>query len=853
MIFPFSLPPSVFFLAAGMLIIAAWPSDGLQQSPSQPETIGRVPHAIAVGDFNGDSIPDVAVPAAAERKVTVLLSNGRGGFAFNHSYPTGTGPSWVETGDFNGDQKLDLVTANTGEGDLSLYFGDGKGNFSKAHDITNVLGPASVVALDVNRDGRLDLAVTQPKESRIVILENLGGNFKASASYVVGRAPHIVTKADLNGDGIADLVVGTFARHMLSIFLAKGDGAFRVAGEIQVGRFPHYVAAGDWNRDGHQDLAVACAGEDAIILLQGDGTGLLRKMGTLPMGNNPHGLVAADFNGDGLVDLLYVPRNGDQLYFYWNSGDRDPSGLPIFVSAGHVSRQTSDWEACHALDLDSDHLMDVVVGRMWLRQRGMKDGLPDFAPIVTLDVGDVRCFFDVDGDGKYDAIIREPVAGDGLSNYRIAWQRNLGGTPPKFSSAKPLSDINRDDCSPAEVVAVNSGANSGLLVSSSPYSGFELFLKGKTTASFDRIGAAKSVSAVIALGDQASPCVCDWDGDGDLDLLVGDGYGYPRIVINDGNNEKPSYREARRILSGGKPIRLTRNEILDSHNWHDMGYPFPVFVDWDGDGLPDLMLPNETNRIFWHKNIGTRERPEFGPRQQVICDGFPDSPERRAKSGALADNRDTPNQPYPYEEDQPFFWRTGVAFADFDGDGLMDLVTDDGQHRQATLFVQYRDKSDQLKLRKESTLKLTDGRPIDQSLVQGSRGWAESFRATDWDGDGRIDLVYSIGGKPAGGSIQLLRNVGTRRAPVFDLPKAMCAFGQPINMTNHGPHPWVGDLDGDKLPDVLAYVEASVYCFFCHQAIEMSSPPSYSLRTWVTRERFTEKNISTSGVVKTQK
>jgi len=562
---------------------------------------------------------------------------------------------------------------------------------------------------------------------------------------------------------------------------------------------------------------------------------------------------AADFNGDGLVDLLYVPRNGDQLYFYWNSGDRDPSGLPIFVSAGHVSRQTSDWEACHALDLDSDHFMDVVVGRMWLRQRGMKDGLPDFAPIVTLDVGDVRCFFDVDGDGKYDAIIREPVAGDGLSNYRIAWQRNLGGTPPKFSSAKPLSDINRDDCSPAEVVAVNSGANSGLLVSSSPYSGFELFLKGKTTASFDRIGAAKSVSAVIALGDQASPCVCDWDGDGDLDLLVGDGYGYPRIVINDGNNEKPSYREARRILSGGKPIRLTRNEILDSHNWHDMGYPFPVFVDWDGDGLPDLMLPNETNRIFWHKNIGTRERPEFGPRQQVICDGFPDSPERRAKSGALADNRDTPNQPYPYEEDQPFFWRTGVAFADFDGDGLMDLVTDDGQHRQATLFVQYRDKSDQLKLRKESTLKLTDGRPIEQSLVQGSRGWAESFRATDWDGDGRIDLVYSIGGKPAGGSIQLLRNVGTRRAPVFDLPKAMCAFGQPINMTNHGPHPWVGDLDGDKLPDVLAYVEASVYCFFCHQAIEMSSPPSYSLRTWVTRERFTEKNISTSGVVKTQK
>ena len=39
---------------------------------------------------------------------------------------------------------------------------------------------------------------------------------------------------------------------------------------------------------------------------------------------------------------------------------------------------------------------------------------------------------------------------------------------------------------------------------------------------------------VLGLGDQAYPCACDWDSDGDLDLLVGGGYGWPRIVINDG-------------------------------------------------------------------------------------------------------------------------------------------------------------------------------------------------------------------------------------------------------------------------------------------------------------------------------
>src|SRR5574341_1776812 len=106
------------------------------------EPTGLVPHAVALGDFNGDGIPDIAVPAAAERKVTVLLSDGKGGFAGNDTYPTGRGPSWVEVGDWNGDGKLDLVTANTGGGSLTLYFGDGTGKFG-SHMICGTTNIAS--------------------------------------------------------------------------------------------------------------------------------------------------------------------------------------------------------------------------------------------------------------------------------------------------------------------------------------------------------------------------------------------------------------------------------------------------------------------------------------------------------------------------------------------------------------------------------------------------------------------------------------------------------------------------------------------------------------------------------------
>jgi hypothetical protein len=133
-----------------------------------------------------------------------------------------------------------------------------------------------------------------------------------------------------------------------------------------------------------------------------------------------------------------------------------------------------------------------------------------------------------------------------------------------------------------------------------------------------------SDSAVMSLSDQAWPFLCDWDDDGDLDMLVGGGYGWPRILINNGTSRKPAFSEPQFILSEGKPIRILRDEVLGGKHWHNMGYPYPAYVDWDGDGLPDLMLPNETNRIFWYRNIGTRKGPRFGPRLQLICDGYPD-------------------------------------------------------------------------------------------------------------------------------------------------------------------------------------------------------------------------------------
>ena len=136
-------------------------------------------------------------------------------------------------------------------------------------------------------------------------------------------------------------------------------------------------------------------------------------------------------------------------------------------------------------------------------------------------------------------------------------------------------------------------------------------------------------------------------------------------------------------------------------------------------------------------------------------------------------------------------------------------------------------------LHEEGPLHLDDGRPITDAIVKRTAHWTESFRAIDWDRDGLMDLIYSVAGahngSQDGGSIYLLRNTGTATSPRFAAPHTMKCFGDPIRITNHGPHPRPCDYNGDGQPDLITCVEWSVYPYYTHATLMMPQRPKYTL------------------------
>jgi hypothetical protein len=276
--------------------IAVFLQDGVAHAPGTPQeyTVStNMAGSLAVADLNGDSLPDLVTAGAGSgiNGVVSLFFQGKGGVlgpeVTYNNVPVqfdGNGvPGELHVADMNNDGRNDIVLQSA-SGQFAVIKQVSAGIFSGTPDFYAVPTSCSCFnsfALgDLNGDGLTDVAVADAGGAIDIFFQNASGFLGGPTLQPVAVSPQEVHIADLDGDGLNDLVLRPFPfsnnlpSDALQVLYQSNDPSFWYTGNYPLLGCASFSSAhqglsiGDVTGDGVADIVTSCGpGPDGILVM----------------------------------------------------------------------------------------------------------------------------------------------------------------------------------------------------------------------------------------------------------------------------------------------------------------------------------------------------------------------------------------------------------------------------------------------------------------------------------------------------------------------------------------------------------------------------------------------------------
>jgi hypothetical protein len=570
---------------------------------------------------------------------------------------------------------------------LQMVVATAAGNIASSPSYRVTEGPYSVVTADLNHDGLTDVIVPDGDTNAVFIyLMQADGTLGTPTQVAPNSGAFSVVAADFDGDGNIDLAVTGAGQpsisggtNLVTVLLGKGDGTFKPPTTLSTGDYPTYIAAGDLNGDGKPDLVVVTNVSISVHFGNGDGTFQPPQTIRTP-GSGVFGIAIGDLNKDGKPDIVASDPNDGLVLILLNAG-----GGTFPTVTGYFAGEYSDLIQFFLMDFDWDGNPDIVFGA----------GHPDvlipaatYTHVVTVLFGN--------GSGTFygiPAYSAGPGSGDQPGGVAIA-DFNGDGKPDAIAgSLQPFSTLgaatvllgNGDGTFNPQVVTSQQGCGSVAaadfdkdgkmdFVCTNP-NGISVFL-GNGNGTFqspNSIPTASTGTTAAATGD--------FNGDGKPDFAVVDSMGgtssTASIYLGNGNG---TFQTPKTTVVGSAPQALQAVDVNGDGKLDLVVTNAGTFGTASDPGSMMVLLGNGDGTFQTPTTYASGSNPAFTLAADINGDGKPDlitstelDPTKFAYGLSIRLNQGGGNFG-PAQMVASEFGPTGIGAGNFTGNGKVDLL-----------------------------------------------------------------------------------------------------------------------------------------------------------------------------------